>query len=66
MQEKEDETVRFGLWIRIPDIPLTTDVMSIGKLLHLSEPPCPHLQSDTAKDSYFPGLRNSCEIVPGT
>lgn len=38
MQEKEDETVRFGLWIRIPDIPLTTDVMSIGKLLHLSEP----------------------------
>lgn len=35
MQEKEDETVRFGLWIRIPDIPLTTDVMSIGTFLSL-------------------------------
>ena len=37
MQEKEDETVRCGLWIRIPDMPLTMDV-STGKLLHLSEP----------------------------
>lgn len=38
MQEKEDETVRSGLWIRILDIPLATNVMSIGKLLHPSEP----------------------------
>lgn len=37
MQEREDETVRCGFEIRMPDM-LLTSYVSIGKLMYLSEP----------------------------